>query len=189
MPAAFSRRYTNILWRCHVQQQSTAVCGPGRYRARIAVVLAALFGAAALAAGVPATAQAAGDDRRSPAEAAATLAAKAKSAGTPTTAGVPQVTPAVSCYGGAVNVSWVEYAEFGEYITTSRCRDINMRTTNGKYAWACVVFVRHTRDCNYATRVGPSWTTIATDVRDGTRFIVPALSEVKNDYVTAQIAF
>ena len=45
-----------------------------------------------------------------------------------------------------------------------------MRTTNGTNTYACVVFVAHTRDCNYVTLLGPSWTTIATDVKDGTRW-------------------
>ena len=94
-----------------------------------------------------------------------------------------------SCYGGAVSVAFVDNAVFGPYTTTSRCYDINMRTTNGTYTWACVVFVDHTSDCNYWTLVGPTWTTIATSVLDGTHFKVPVWSYYVGGYVTAQIAF
>jgi hypothetical protein len=66
--------------------------------------------------------------------------------------------------------------EYGNYTTTSRCNDINLKlTTNipGVYLDACVVFVDHTSLCNhnntYST-FGPQWATVATDVKDGTHF-------------------
>lgn len=37
---------------------------------------------------------------------------------------------------------------------------------------ACVIFIDHTQSCNYWTTVGTGWVTIATNVKDGTRFRV-----------------
>jgi hypothetical protein len=104
---------------------------------------------------------------------------------------------AVSCYGGAVTVEWwnsyiLYYPSSGGVRTTSRCRDINMRMTRGTTGRACVVFVDHTNECNRWTVIGRSWRTIATDVRDGTRFQVEAVgTDVTNvpDAYQAQIAY
>jgi len=86
---------------------------------------------------------------------------------------------ALACNDGAVSRTYHYSAaavEYGEFITTSRCNDINLKlTTNvpGVYLDACVVFVAHTNLCNhdntYST-FGPQWATVATDVKDGTRF-------------------
>ncbi|MFD5816449.1 hypothetical protein [Streptomyces sp. NPDC127038] len=97
---------------------------------------------------------------------------------------------ATSCYGGAVTVHYGEVLDFGPYVTTSRCTDINMRMTGGDaaFVWACVKFEK-TGVCNYWTKVGRSWTTIATDVLNGTRFTVPNGVDLEGSSATLQIAF
>ncbi|MET7453490.1 hypothetical protein ABZT03_16680 [Streptomyces sp. NPDC005574] len=99
-------------------------------------------------------------------------------------------TAATSCYGGAVTVHYGDVLDFGPYRTTSRCTDINMRMTGGdaEYVVACVKFEK-TGVCNHWTRVGRSWTTIATDVLDGTRFTVPNGVDLEGSSATLQIAF
>ncbi|MFJ6084545.1 hypothetical protein ACIQI8_24390 [Streptomyces sp. NPDC092369] len=88
---------------------------------------------------------------------------------------------AVSCYGGAKNLTYHYQAaakEYGTYTTSSRCSDINMRLITdvpGVYLDACVVFTDHTTKCNngdaYTTH-GTEWGTVATDVKDGTHFVL-----------------
>ncbi|MFJ1811425.1 MULTISPECIES: hypothetical protein [unclassified Streptomyces] len=97
---------------------------------------------------------------------------------------------ATSCYGGAVTVHYGDVRDFGPYRTTSRCTDINMRVTGGDadYVVACVKFER-TGVCNRWTEVRRSWTTIATDVLDGTRFTVPNGVDLEGSSATIQIAF
>ncbi|MEU6200244.1 hypothetical protein [Streptomyces sp. NPDC047061] len=97
---------------------------------------------------------------------------------------------ATSCYGGAVTVHYGEVLDFGPYLTTSRCNDINMRVVGGdaEYVVACVKFAK-TGVCNRWTKVGWSWTTIATDVLDGTRFTVPNGVDLEGSSATIQIAF
>ncbi|MFF3888789.1 hypothetical protein [Streptomyces sp. NPDC001914] len=113
-----------------------------------------------------------------------TVPAPASAAGTTATA------TATSCYGGAVTVRYGEVRDFGPYVTTSRCTDINMRMTGGDadFGWACVQFER-TGACNYWTKIGRSWTTIATDVLNGTRFTVPNGVDLEGSSATFQIAF
>jgi hypothetical protein len=64
--------------------------------------------------------------------------------------------------------------DLGTYQTTSQCNDINARSTNGTGYYACVIFVRHTSECNYRTFLpaGGQWVNIATDVLDNTLFNV-----------------
>ncbi|MGW7420150.1 hypothetical protein ACWGJB_08805 [Streptomyces sp. NPDC054813] len=97
---------------------------------------------------------------------------------------------ATSCYGGAVTVRYGDVLDFGPYWTTSRCIDINMRVTGGTadYVNACVKFAK-TGVCNRWTKVGRSWTTIATDVLDGTKFTVPNGVPLEGDDAVMQIAF
>ncbi|MFD8915958.1 hypothetical protein [Streptomyces sp. NPDC059575] len=126
-----------------------------------------------------------------PAAAAALLAALAVSA--PVTASAaPANTPsaATSCYGGAVTVNYGDAAEFGPYTTTSRCADINLRMVSGdaEFVWACVKFTR-VGACNYWTQVGRSWKTIATDVKDGSKFTVPLGVDLEGSSARVQIAF
>ncbi|MFI6658909.1 hypothetical protein ACIBL8_25630 [Streptomyces sp. NPDC050523] len=88
---------------------------------------------------------------------------------------------AVSCYGGAKPLTYhynPAAVEYGTYTTTSRCNDINIRLITdepGVYLDACVVFVDHTTKCNngdaYTTH-GTEWGTVATDVKDGTHFVL-----------------
>jgi hypothetical protein len=105
---------------------------------------------------------------------AGALAAAGTLLGTALAAPAP-ASAAVSCYGGAVNWSYRGGGqEIGPYTASSRCVDINLRTT-GNYVVACVVFIDHTTECNRGGTyqvVGPEWTEIATDVRNGTRFKV-----------------
>ncbi|AJE38726.1 hypothetical protein [Streptomyces nodosus] len=114
--------------------------------------------------------------RRTAAVLAATTALLAAGATAPAAA-QPQNT-AASCYGGAVPLTYHYSAaavEFGTYTTTSRCSDINIKLSSSATGFldACVVFVDHTSLCNhdntYST-FGPQWATVATDVKDGTRF-------------------
>lgn len=87
---------------------------------------------------------------------------------------------ATSCYGGAKNLNYryqVGPKDYGPFTTSSRCGDINMRLTtdNGAFLYACVVFVEHTDRCNHDNTYslhGTPWATVATDVRDGTRFVL-----------------
>ncbi|MEU9381144.1 hypothetical protein AB0D38_09155 [Streptomyces sp. NPDC048279] len=99
-------------------------------------------------------------------------------------------TAATSCYGGAVTVRYGDVLDFGPYWTTSRCTDINMRVTGGtaEYVNACVKFAK-TGVCNRWTKVGRGWTTIATDVLDGTKFTVPNGVPLEGDDAVVQIAF
>lgn len=100
----------------------------------------------------------------------------------PAEAPAPPIT-AGTCYDSAKQLTY-QYStaavEFGAFTTTSLCKDINMKlATNepGVYLKACVVFVDHTDQCNHNntyTTVGPDWTTVATDVKDNTRFILRA---------------
>jgi hypothetical protein len=121
------------------------------------------------------------------------LAAAALFGAAPATAAPAAVTPAVTCLGGAIPpVSYhaADFPTFGPYTTTSRCDDINMHTTNGSWTQVCVVFVDHTSSCNYTTTVGPSWTTIATDVKDGTHFKVRVVGAIENNpSIVATLAF
>ncbi|KND41723.1 hypothetical protein [Streptomyces stelliscabiei] len=97
---------------------------------------------------------------------------------------------ATSCYGGAVTVRYGNALEFGPYRTTSRCQDINLRVTGGTadHVNACVKFA-HSGTCNRVTRVGRGWTTIATDVLDGSRCTVVAGVPLEGDDAVLQIAF
>jgi hypothetical protein len=64
----------------------------------------------------------------------------------------------------------------GYYLTTPEktCRDINIRlnwTDTGATTYGCVIFLKYGNACNYATVLQPGqWQTIATDVRDYTKF-------------------
>ncbi|MGW0971047.1 hypothetical protein [Streptomyces sp. NPDC002516] len=89
---------------------------------------------------------------------------------------------ATSCYGGEKTLTYhyqTAAKEYGTYTTSSRCSDINIRldsgTPDGWYLDACVVFVDHTTKCNnddaYTTH-GTEWGTVATDVKDGTHFVL-----------------
>lgn len=126
-----------------------------------------------------------------PAAAAALLAALAVMV--PTTASAapaPAPAAATSCYGGAVTVNYGDALEFGPYTTTSRCTDINLRMVGGdaEFVWACVKFTR-VGECNYWTKVGRSWKTIATDVLDGSKFTVPLGVDLEGSSARVQIAF
>ncbi|MFG3048610.1 hypothetical protein ACGFZR_27245 [Streptomyces sp. NPDC048241] len=126
-----------------------------------------------------------------PAVAAALLTALAVSApATASAAPANTSATATSCYGGAVTVSYGDAVEFGPYTTTSRCADINLRMVSGdaEFVWACVKFTR-VGECNYWTKVGRSWKTIATDVKDGSKFTVPLGVDLEGSSARVQIAF
>jgi hypothetical protein len=106
---------------------------------------------------------------------------------------------AVSCYGGAKTLTYHYQAaakEYGTYTTSSRCNDINMRLITdvpGVYLDACVVFVDHTTKCNngdaYTTH-GTEWGTVATDVKDGTHFVLRVHAyDIDAQNVTFQLAY
>ncbi|WP_371573609.1 hypothetical protein [Streptomyces sp. NBC_01314] len=106
---------------------------------------------------------------------------------------------AVSCYGGAKTLTYKYSAavrEYGTYTTSSRCGDINMRLITdepGVFLDACVVFVDHTTTCNHDntySRHGTSWATVATDVKDGTHFVLRVHAyDTDAQNVTFQIAY
>ncbi|MFD4501900.1 hypothetical protein [Streptomyces sp. NPDC058457] len=106
---------------------------------------------------------------------------------------------ATSCYGGAKTLTYHYQAaakEYGTYTTSSRCNDINLRLITdepGVYLDACVVFVDHTSKCNngdaYTTH-GTEWGTVATDVLDGTHFVLRVHAyDIDAQNVTFQIAY
>jgi hypothetical protein len=121
----------------------------------------------------------------------ALLLALAFTAPAPASASAPSTaSAATTCYGGAVTVRYGDALEFGPYWSTTRCNDINMRVIGGTadYVNACVKFAK-TGTCNRWTKVGRSWTTIATDVLDGSRFTVPVGVPLEGDDAVLQIAF
>ncbi|MEW2116394.1 hypothetical protein AB0945_14615 [Streptomyces sp. NPDC005474] len=106
---------------------------------------------------------------------------------------------AVSCNDGAKTLTYRYQAaakEYGTFTTSSRCRDINMRLRSSDPAVlldACVVFVDHTSKCNnddtYSTH-GTEWATVATDVRDGTHFVLRVHAyDIDAQNVTFQISY
>jgi hypothetical protein len=101
---------------------------------------------------------------------------------------------ATSCLGGAQDVRWEYYytPHLGPFTTSPRCRDINFRSVTNSTVTVCVVFTRYGNECNYQTRVGTAWKTIATDVRDGTRFYVRVIEtpyQGSDPYYRAKVAF
>ncbi|PYC73376.1 hypothetical protein C7C45_06785 [Micromonospora arborensis] len=96
---------------------------------------------------------------------------------TPTSTGANAFAPLATCYGGAVR-SYFETGRYGgsagQYRTTTRCRDINVRNASVYATEACVIFVDKTSACNYWTYLpaNSGWITVATDVRDGVNFRV-----------------
>ena len=73
------------------------------------------------------------------------------------------------------------------YVTTTRCRDINIRNVGHGY-WACVRFLV-TGVCNSDKWIPPdgAWRTIATNVKDNTRYVVEIYSGRAN-YVSGWVA-
>lgn len=111
-----------------------------------------------------------------------------------TTAVAASPAQAVTCYGGAITVD--KYLAdgtgvVGPYTTSARCRDINMRmTTNNQAVTACVDLVAVAGSCNgWKTIDGTTWRTIATDVRDGSRFYVRLSHVYQQATVTFQLAY
>ncbi|WFF02333.1 hypothetical protein [Micromonospora sp. WMMD964] len=96
---------------------------------------------------------------------------------TPAAPGTNAFAPLATCYGGAVR-SYFENGRYGgsagQYRTTTRCRDINVRNASVYATEACVIFVDKTSACNYWTYLpaNSGWTTVATNVRDGVNFRV-----------------
>ncbi|MGW5577016.1 hypothetical protein [Micromonospora chokoriensis] len=96
---------------------------------------------------------------------------------TPATPGTNAFEPLATCYGGAVR-SYFESGRYGgsagQYRTTTRCRDINVRNASVYATEACVIFVDKTSACNYWTYLpaNSGWTTVATNVKDGVNFRV-----------------
>lgn len=90
----------------------------------------------------------------------------------PATASAATSQVAVTCYGGSVGISLPPNGYSGDYTTSSRCSDINLRIDSGGGQWVAVCWARH------GTCQG-SWTwvpedvgyrVVATDVLDGTTF-------------------
>ncbi|MFF0149747.1 hypothetical protein [Micromonospora sp. NPDC005203] len=95
----------------------------------------------------------------------------------PVSAGPNAFAPLATCYGGAVR-SFFQTGRYGgqagQFRTTTRCRDINVRNASVYATEACVIFVDKTSGCNYWTYLpaNSDWTTVATNVRDGVNFQV-----------------
>lgn len=108
----------------------------------------------------------------------------------PAPASAAPAATSTTCYGGAVTVRYGDALEFGPYWTSARCHDINLRVIGGTadYVNACVKFAKY-GTCNHWTRVGRSWTTIATDVLDGSKFTVPVGVPLEGDDAVMQLAF
>ncbi|MBW8796418.1 MAG: hypothetical protein JF597_23325 [Streptomyces sp.] len=131
--------------------------------------------------------------------AAALLGVGVAPASAQTSAASTATAAATSCYGGAKTLTYHYQAaakEYGTYTTSSRCNDINLRLITdepGVYLDACVVFVDHTSKCNngdaYTTH-GTEWGTVATDVKDGTHFVLRVHAyDIDAQNVTFQIAY
>ena len=119
-----------------------------------------------------------------------TVPTPASAAAATATAPAAATSAATSCSGGAVTVHYGDALEFGPYWASARCTDINMRVIGGTAAYvnACVKFAKY-GTCNRWTKGGRSWTTIATDVLDGSKFTVPAGVPLEGDDAVMQIAF
>jgi hypothetical protein len=110
---------------------------------------------------------------------------------------------AASCYDHTGNVSGTysktgldqRVPASGNLTTTSYCGDINLYigadsvSPNYPYLMACVVFTAHGTACsNGYVPAGPGWQVIASDVRDGSAFIVK-LRGLENDPESRGTAF
>ena len=70
--------------------------------------------------------------------------------------------------------SWYHSVRF---TTTNLCKDINIKISS-PYAWACVVFINVTDQCNYSTKLPyDTWTVIATNVKDNVDYRVDVYNE------------
>lgn len=78
----------------------------------------------------------------------------------------------VTCYGGSVAITLPPNGYSGEYTTSSRCRDINLRIDSGGGQWVAVCWAAHNSCQDHWTWVPQdgSYHVVATDVLDGTRF-------------------
>ncbi|WP_155984669.1 hypothetical protein [Saccharomonospora piscinae] len=114
-----------------------------------------------------------------------------------------EVTAAATCYGGAVqwthtSSSPLRVPSSGNYTASSRCNDINIRTTRwsgwaeGYRARVCFYPSWGDRYCG-ASKPVPSlasgWTVLATDVLDGTKFHVELRKSGGNARVGGELAF
>ncbi|MEV1286521.1 hypothetical protein [Micromonospora sp. NPDC049679] len=99
---------------------------------------------------------------------------------------------ATTCYGGAVNWTYNGGTkDIGPYRASPRCRDINLKTNGGQVV-ACVVFIDHTNNCNTHPEpdiFGATWAEVATDVIDGTRFVVRVFEYGGNTSESGKLAF
>ncbi|TLW94666.1 hypothetical protein FFT09_01925 [Saccharomonospora piscinae] len=114
-----------------------------------------------------------------------------------------EVTAAATCYGGAVQ--WTQTSpelrvpSSGTYTASSRCNDINIRTTRRSgptrtlhYAVVCFLPTWGDPYCGSPKRVpelGSGWTVLASDVLDGTKFYVVLHHSDRNVKIGGQLAF
>ncbi|MFD7994219.1 hypothetical protein [Streptomyces mexicanus] len=83
-------------------------------------------------------------------------------------------TSATSCYGSAHSYSkpsGTHYYPTSGYLTaTSNCADINIKPSSGR--WVAVCWYKYgTCQSSWTWAAAGVWTTVATDVVDGTQFI------------------
>ncbi|OQO94637.1 hypothetical protein B1813_00540 [Saccharomonospora piscinae] len=113
-----------------------------------------------------------------------------------------EVTAAATCYGGAVQ--WTQTSpelrvpSSGTYTTSSRCNDINLRTTRGTdrpqayFAAVCFLPSSGNNYCGSFKQVpslSSGWKVLASDVLDGTRFYVVLRYSSGNFKVGGELAF
>ncbi len=86
---------------------------------------------------------------------------------------------ATSCYGSAKSYSkpagdrWYPANGTGRLTTTSNCADINIKPNQTTQIAVCFYPSSGGSQCQPSFKTAPAgqWTVVATDVRDGTRFI------------------
>jgi hypothetical protein len=97
-------------------------------------------------------------------------------AATGLTLGVNASADAATCYGGAVKFFKREKETFAPqdswFQTSSRCNDINLSLGPGSQKERRVKVCFYKKPCQerYTHVVAGTWTVIATDVKDGTKF-------------------
>ncbi|MFC9246643.1 hypothetical protein ACFT7S_22425 [Streptomyces sp. NPDC057136] len=80
----------------------------------------------------------------------------------------------VSCYDGAGSYSKADGRHTTSVFKTStRCADINIKTSTNRYVMVCFKLSSGSFDCqdSYKYTTGGSWKVIATDVRDSQEFV------------------
>jgi hypothetical protein len=123
---------------------------------------------------------------------AATLVTCAMTGAPAADAAVPGVTPAVTCYGSAHSYSkasgdFTYPSGTSDLGTTSACTDINIKTNTDRYVLVCLLSgAEYYCQSSFTLAHAGQWTTVATNVLNGTRFIFDFRSDaLSNGYWAA----